>query len=231
MIFVQTPSRVLSRSALKAGRVPRRTVIHGIFAGPRTTIFSPVFWRLLFDFALVRYLLALLPFPIAAIIEPDLALPLTQAPLVMFAIVYAVEAHVLSISTPARRKRLIGEDEAAAALDQLALRGREILTRIAASRRLDGVTMHLVIDQSRLARVPPLSLVSVQVEGGDPEVMELDAAEIAMIGATLFDAERLSERLLHRVNLAQNTFFRAVPLDTATISAHARMSALLAEPA
>jgi hypothetical protein len=46
-----------------------------------------------------------------------------------------------------------------------------------------------------------------------------------MIEEELF-ADGLDERLLQRVNLAQNTFLRSVAFDASAVSAHARLEAL-----
>ena len=57
-------------------------------------------------------------------------------------------------------------------------------------------------------------------------VLTLDADERRMIRAGLFD-DQLTERQLHLVSLRENENLRTISLNTATISAHARMTALL----
>jgi hypothetical protein len=57
-------------------------------------------------------------------------------------------------------------------------------------------------------------------------VLTLDAEEQRMIRDGVFD-EQLTEKKLHLVGLRENETLRAISLDTATISAHARMTALL----
>ena len=85
--------------------------------------------------------------------------------------------------------------------------------------------LHLAVEQSELARVVPLTVISVQLAGPPAEVLDLTDAEVRMIEKELF-APGLDERLLHRVNLARNTFFRSVSFDAAAVSAHARLEAL-----
>jgi hypothetical protein len=171
--------------------------------------------------------IALAPFPVAMLIRPDLALPISQAPILMFGIVIWIETSVLSVPTAARRRALIDPDVAARGLDALNARARHLLTRIAARRNITEGRLHLVIEQSAMARVAPLTLVSVQAEAPAPAVHDLDAAEIAMLETELFDAD-LTEALLHRINLAENTFLRDLPLEARSVSAHARLAAMAA---
>ncbi|MEM8824441.1 MAG: hypothetical protein AAGF30_12585, partial [Pseudomonadota bacterium] len=83
-----------------------------------------------------------------------------------------------------------------------------------------------VIEQSPLARIAPLTYVSVQSEEG-PEVVSLTSDEVAIIRDGMFQAP-LDERLLHRINAAENTFIREITLDARSVSAHARLEAALA---
>jgi hypothetical protein len=119
----------------------------------------------------------------------------------------------------------VSEVEAARALDTFRVRGSSVLSRIAAGRGMTRGELHLAVEQSELARVVPLTVVSVQLAGPPARVLDLTDAEVRMIEEELF-AEGLDERLLQRVNLAQNTFLRSVAFDASTVSAHARLEAL-----
>ena len=224
MILYAAPSRVLNPAVLEITAPPRKFLGRGFGIVPRGTVTSAGFWRLVAEYQLLRYLVALTPFPLAMIVWPHLALPISQAPLLMFLLVYLVESRVLSVPKDAR-KGLIGEVEAARALDAFRVRGAAILSRIAAGRGLATGELHLAVEQSELARVPPLTVISVQLAGPPAQVLDLTEAEIAMLEAELF-ADGLDERLLHRVNLAQNSFLRSVAFDASAVSAHARLEAL-----
>ena len=224
LILYAAPSRVLNTAVLEITAPPRKFLGRGFGIVPRGTVTKAGFWRLVAEFQLLRYLVALTPFPVAMFVWPHLALPISQAPLLMFLLVYLVESRVLAIPREAR-KTLIGEVEAARALDTFRVRGAAILSRIAAGRGLFHGELHLAVEQSELARVAPLTVVSVQLSGPPAEVLDLTGGEIAMVERELF-AEGLDERLLHRVNLAQNVFLRSVAFDASTVSAHARLEAL-----
>lgn len=225
MLMIASRATVLNRAWLETRRVPKRLLDLGVVLYPRRGIGGALFWRAVFEKALPRYLVALAPFPLILLVRPDLALGMSQAPLPMFAVVLFVETYVLAIPNREARRRLIAPAEAARALDRLGVRAREVLARIAARRGLAEGTLHLVVEQSGLARVPPLTVVSVQAEGPEPGFLDLDAAERAMLEGELF-AEGLSERLLHRVNLAENVQFRSFAFDARGVSAHARLAAM-----
>ena len=59
--------------------------------------------RLIFEIEVLRYLAALLPFLLGAILFPQYALAISQAPLPMLIVIYFVEAKVLRLSKPAAR--------------------------------------------------------------------------------------------------------------------------------
>jgi len=77
------------------------------------------------------------------------------------------------------------------------------------------------------ARVPPLTLVSVQIDGARREVLALTASERAMIAAELFDAG-LTEADLQRANLRENRYIRDIAFEARAVSGHARIAALAA---
>jgi hypothetical protein len=88
-----------------------------------------------------------------------------------------------------------------------------------------------VVEQSELARLPPLTYVSVQSEGEQagtgPEVLSLDAAERAILHEELFRGD-LTEGLLHRIGQSRGESLHEVALDARGVSAHARLAAALA---
>jgi hypothetical protein len=224
MILIVTPDTILNRAALELRRIPTPILGRSITPYPRKGVFSLLTLRLIFEHALPRYLLALWPFPVAMLVWPNLALPISQAPLLMFLLIYLVESRVLSVPKD-QRVALIDRTEAQRALDLLRLRSADYLTRLAAGRRMTAGNLHLVVEQSELARVPPLTLLSVQIEDGDLRILELAREERAALHEALFDDD-LTERLLLRVNLSEHQFLRETVLDTTTVSAHARLAAM-----
>jgi hypothetical protein len=224
MIIFASPSRVLNPSVLEISSPPRKFFGRGFGVVPKGTVMRAAFWRLVVEFQLLRYLVTLVPFLIAMAIWPHLALPISQAPLLMFLLIWLVESRVLAVPREARRG-LIDETEAARALDTFRVRGASILSRIAAGRNMTTGELFLAVEQSELARITPLTVVSVQAGGAKAHVLDLSDRDVAIIQDTLFDSQ-LSEELLHRVNLAENTFLRSVAFDASAVSAHARLEAL-----
>jgi hypothetical protein len=224
LILYAAPSRILNPAVLEITAPPRKFLGRGFGIVPKGTVTKAGFWRLVAEYQLLRYLVALTPFPVAMLIWPHLALPISQAPLLMFLLVWLVESRVLSVPKDARAG-LVGEVEAARALDAFRVRGAAVLSRIAAGRGMTQGEMHLAVEQSELARIVPLTVVSVQMTGPPAEVLDLTDAEVRMIEEEVF-GPGLDERLLQRVNLAQNTFLRSVAFDASSVSAHARLEAL-----
>lgn len=224
-MFIVSPETVTRPSMLEMRQVPRRFLGRGLLIPRRGGSVGHVA-RMIFEVEILRYLGALLPFVVAALVWQDQALAIAQAPLVMVFVVYAVEMKFLRVP-PARRAALISEGDAERGLDLLAVRARAILTRIAAGRGLAQGHLHLVVEQSELCRLPPLTYVSVQSEDG-PEVVALSIQEAALIRDTLFQPP-LDERGLHLINLSQDEFLRDVGLDLRSISAHARLAAMAAK--
>jgi hypothetical protein len=224
-MFIVSPDTVTRPSMLEMRQLPRRFLGRGLLI-PRRGGSAAHLARMVFEVEILRYLGALLPFALAALIWKDQALAIAQAPLLMVFVVYAVEMKFLRVP-PARRAGLIDEAETERGLDLLAVRGRAILTWIAAGRGMMQGHLHLVIEQSELNRLPPLTYVSVQSEDG-PEVIGLSADEEALIRETLFQPP-LDERRLHLINLSQDDCLRDIALDARTISAHARLAAMAAK--
>jgi hypothetical protein len=234
VIFLVTPGTVSNPRALVGGSPPRKILGGLASVFPRGLMLNPIWWRLALEYPLLRYSFALSPFPVAMLIWPDLALPISGAPLLMFLFIHFVEGELLSVSDPDKRRRLLEPAEAERRADLFARRAREVLTRIAAGRGMAEGELALVVEQSAMAPVPPLTLVSLQQAQEDERrgcpVLELDAEERRLVTEELFDAfpgkGKLTERDFHRMSLRENRFLHAVTLEARTISAHARMAAL-----
>ncbi len=224
-MLVVTPSTVWNPAALETRRVPKR-MLGRIAILPRRGASGRMRLRLAFENQLLRFTAALSPFVAAMLIWPQSALPISQAPLAMLLVVGLVEMRMLRLSDP-QRAALISEDDAARALDTLQFRADRLLSRIAANRGLDQGSLHLVVEQSDLARVPPLTLVSVQAGPPKAHLLDLDSQERAMLAEGLFDAD-FSETDLHRTNLREGAFLRSVAFEPAGLSAHARLAAMMA---
>ncbi|MCZ8088528.1 MAG: hypothetical protein O9247_00335 [Rhodobacteraceae bacterium] len=225
-MFILTPDTIWNPGALEMRQVPRR-VFGRVMVFPRRGAGLGLWLRLIFEVEVLRYLVALLPFLLGAILFPRYALAISQAPLPMLIVVYLFEAKVLRLSK-VKARALASEAEVERGLDLLRVRAVAVLSKIAAGRGLAEGRLHLVVEQSEIWRMPPLTLVSVQSEAGPksgPEVMRLSAEETALLSG-LFDAD-FGERDLLRVNLAAGECLRDVAFDVRGVSAHARLAALI----
>ncbi len=222
-MFIVTPRTVWNPAALQMREVPRR-IFGRVTLWPRRGATVGLWLRILFEVELWRYLGVLMPFAAAAVIWPDKALAIAQAPLLMFVAVHLAETKLMRL-TPEARAALLPLAEAERGLDLLRARARVILTRIAAGRGLTVGVLHLVVEQSELARIVPLTFVSVQWDEG-PEVLALSAAEEALIRDGLF-GDGLDERLLQKINLVEGEFLRDEALEVRAVSAHARLAAMM----
>ncbi len=225
-MFILTPETIWNPHVLEMRQVPRR-VFGRVMIFPRRDAGTGLWLRLIFEMEVLRYLLALVPFLLAAVMYPRYAGAIAQAPLPMLIVIYFFEVKVLRLP-PAAAKALASEAEVERGLDLLRVRAVAVLSRIAAGRGLVEGRLHLVVEQSEIWRMPPLTLVSVQSEAGPksrPEVVRLSAAERGML-AGLFDAA-FSERDLLRINLASKECLRDVGFDVRGVSAHARLAALI----
>ena len=223
-MFIVSPSTLLNARALETRNVPKR-MIGRISIIPRLGATLRMVMRLIFQVQVLRYLVALLPFVIAMFVWLDLALPISQAPIPMLFLIYFVETRVFSMPKE-KREALLSEAEADRTLDALEFNGRRVLTKIAALKDLQSGELHLVVEQSELARVPPLTLVSVQLAGSDPQVLDLSEAERALIEGQLFD-DTLTEEQLQLVTLREGKNLRSTVIEASGISAHARMAAMM----
>ena len=82
-----------------------------------------------------------------------------------------------------------------------------------------------MVEQSELARVPPLTLVSVQTDWPSPRLLSLDAEDRAAL-ADLFGGD-LTERDLLAVNHRSDLYLRSIAQEARAVSAHARLAAFL----
>lgn len=222
-MFILSPDTVRNTDPLRIRWVPRRYL-------SRTTLWPKgqgwgLLARMIFETEVLRYGLVLAPFVIAALVWQKYAIIIAQAPVLMLVAIHLFEARFMRVPRD-KRAALVAPDAADAGLDLLGQRARQILSKIAAGRGLTAGRLHLVIEQSELMRAPPFTLVSVQSEEG-PELLALDARERAIIEELLF-AEPLTERHLQKISLARKIELHDLTFDPATVSAHARMAALMA---
>lgn len=229
-MFIVTPETVLNPGALDMKQAPRR------FFGranlwPRRGAGVGMTLRMLAEWQALRYTIPLLPLLAVGFTWTEVALPLAQAPILMVLLIGLVEVRLLRLS-PKARARLAAPDEAARTLDLLRARGKPILVRIAAGRTLAPGRLHLVVEQSEIARITPLTYVSVQhdPDDGRPSILTLDLAEKDLIRKTLF-VDGLSEAALYRANFHLGETLRMVSIETEAVSAHARLAAMMARAA
>ncbi len=225
-MFVVTPDTVWNPAAVETTVVPRRFLGRATL-WPRRGAGLRLWARVVAEIEVVRYFATLSPFVIAAFVWRDSAIAIAQAPLAMFLVIWLVEMRLLR-----RPPRAIDPAEADRTLDLLGHRATAALRDIAAGRNLRAGRLHLVVEQSDLAGVPPLTLVSVQaegIEGARPRVLALGAAEIARLDALFADG--LTERRLRAANHATGQMLRDLVLDAAGVSAQARLAARLAQTA
>ena len=222
-MLIVTPETVANRGALDAASLPKKFFGRVVVLPRRAGV--GLWLRLIVEMQLLRYLVALLPFVAVAFANRDLAGPISQAPLMMLLVIAAVEMRVLR-HTKSGRAALMAPDDAARVLDALSFRARGALRKIAARRGIATGELRMVVEQSELARIAPLTFVSVQSADPKPHIVPLDAGDRAVIAGTLFDAD-LTERDLMRANQHQEVFIRDVAQEARGVSAHARLAAAL----
>ncbi len=222
-MFIVTRDTVQNPSVLAVKQLPRRFV-ERVTVWPRVLSFGMLL-RIVAEFRPVRYGLWLVPLVIVALVWNEVALPLGSAPVLMVVLIWLAESRLLRVP-PKRRAALVDPDDAARGLDLLGVQGRAALTRIAAGRGLRSGVLRLVVEQSPLSWLPPLTYVTVQSEVG-PAVLDLTRPEREVIETELF-RDPLTERRLHMINAAEDRFLREVTLEARGVSAHARLEAALA---
>ncbi|MDU8944042.1 hypothetical protein [Ovoidimarina sediminis] len=221
-MIVISPDTVLNPAALETRVVPRRFFGRAM-VWPRG-MGRGDFWRFVFEMQWLRYAVALLPFVFAALIWREFTLPIAQAPLLMVIAIGFFELKVLKLDEAARA-RITGDPAHSEALDRLRFRGQAAMRRIAARHDIAEGALTLVVEQSELARVRPLTFVSVQRAAPTPEVMALGAEDREILQG-LFEGIG-DERALQRANLAEDVFVREVTVEARSVSAHARLRARL----
>ena len=223
-ILVLSPETVWNQGILKFSTAPRKILQRGMIV-PRKEAPARLRFRIILESQFVRYFLTLLPFIIAGIVWPELALPLGSAPVLMLIAVGFVELRILRIP-PAKRKKIVGEAESARALDALNFRGRKILSSLAAKRGIEKGTLYLVVEQSDLVRLNLLTFVSLQKDEGKSRLVALDKDDREIIRTGLFDHD-FTEHHLALANQRESTFMRSVNFEARGVSAHMRLAAFL----
>lgn len=222
-MLIVTEATIANRAALDTASLPKK-FLGRVPLVPRGG--GAALWlRLAAEIQILRYLAALAPFVALPLAFRDLALPISQAPLLMLIVLVLVEMRVLRLSQAARA-RAVDDDEAARRLDRLAFRARALLRGIAARHGLAEGQLRLVIEQSELARIPPLTLVSVQTDAPAPRLLALEPADLTALRAGLFDDE-LTEADLLAVNHREDLYVRDIAQEARAVSAHARLAALI----
>ncbi len=223
-LFILSPDVVWNPSVLNFPTAPRKILERGLIL-PRRDVSWGFIARAIFESQVLRFVIALLPFGIAAIAWPAAALPISQAPLIMLVTIGIVELRVLRIPRE-KRKQMATEADAARTLDSLNFRGRRILAQLAASRGIETGMIYLVVEQSDMVRVPPMTIVSLQLDEGKSRLVPLTAEERAIIRDGLFDDD-FTERDLFLANQREGQPFRSVAFEARGVSAHARLAAFL----
>jgi hypothetical protein len=180
--------------------------------------------RLVMEVQFLRFMVALVPFCVPMLIWPQSAAPISQAPLAMLLLIGVSETYILRMSKR-QRERLMTEEAAEAALDTFRFRAAAVLRKIAARQGIEAGQLKLVVEQSDMARVTPLSFVTVQSELPKPHVVPLDAGDRALLDA-LFD-DSFTERDLQRAGLRLDRMLHVAAIEARSVSAHARLAAAL----
>ena len=220
-MIVVTRDTIRNPGILEVRQLPRRFIDRALVWPHHAS--AGTILRLMAELQMLRYAGWLMPLVAVALIWQDTALPLSQAPVLMVFLIVWAEMRVLRAS-PARRAAM-DRDAAARTRDFMAVQGRAALTRIAAGRGLRRGELRLVVEQSPLRLLPPLTFVSVQAEG-PARVVDLTLAERAVLHEELFRTP-LTERALHDAATAEDAFLQEVTLDARGVSAHVRLAASL----
>jgi len=221
-MLIVTEATIVNRGVLETRSLPRK-FLGRVLVVPRGAG-AKQWLRLLVEMQFMRFLAALVPFAVVPLLSRDLAAPVMQAPLAMVVVIAFYELKFFRLSQEGRL-RAVDEDEAARRLDTLAFRAKAYLRRVAARHGMAEGELRLVVEQSELARIPPLTLVSVQAESPKPRVVPLDPEDRAGL-ETLFD-EALTERDLLAVNHREGLYIRDIAQEARAVSAHARLAAYL----
>lgn len=226
-MLIVTDATIVNRGVLETRSLPKRFFGRAVLVPRRA---GPGLWlRLIAEFQFLRYMLALAPFMMVPLLRNDLALTISQAPLIMLIVIGLVELRLLRLTKTARARQATTE-QAARRLDTLVFRARACLRDIIARHGITEGEVRLVVEQSELARLPPLTFVSVQVDRPSPRLLALSAQDRAALKAGLFDAD-LTEGDLLAVNHRDSLYLRDIAQEARAVSAHARLAAALAAKA
>ncbi|MCU0901498.1 MAG: hypothetical protein MUC82_13525 [Cypionkella sp.] len=226
-MLILSEETVLNRGVLDTRSLPKRFFGRAMVL-PRGA--GPGLWlRLIAEVQFLRYMIALAPFMAVPLVRQDLALTISQAPLIMLIVIGLVEMRLLRLSQAARARQ-VAPDEAGRRLDTLAFRARACLRGIIARHGIAQGEVRLVIEQSELARLPPLTFVSVQTDQPQPRLLPLTPEDRAALRQGLFDAD-LTEADLLAVNHRDSLYLRDIGQEARAVSAHGRLAAALAQRA
>ncbi len=226
-MLIITDATIVNRGVLETRSLPKRFFGRAMLIPRRGGV--GLWLRLIAEIQFLRYMLALAPFMLVPLMRRDMALTISQAPLIMLIVIALVELRLLRL-TKAARARQATPDQAARRLDTLVFRARACLRGIAARQGIMEGELRLVIEQSELARLPPLTFVSVQTDRPEPRLLSLSGEDRALLQAGLFDRD-LTERDLLAVNHRDSLYLRDIGQEARAVSAHARLAAALAAKA
>ena len=226
-MLIITDATIVNRGVLETRSLPKRFFGRAMLIPRRGGV--GLWLRLIAEIQFLRYMLALAPFMLVPLMRRDMALTISQAPLIMLIVIALVELRLLRL-TKAARARQATPDQAARRLDTLVFRARACLRGIAARQGIMEGELRLVIEQSELARLPPLTFVSVQTDRPEPRLLSLSREDRALLHAGLFDRD-LTERDLLAVNHRDSLYLRDIGQEARAVSAHARLAAALAAKA
>ena len=211
-MLIVTDATLANRGVLETRSLPKKFLGRVMLVPQQTG--AGLWLRLVMENKALRYMVTQLPFALAPVVFQDLALPVMEAPARVLVLVALVELKVLRLSKSARA-RAVSEDKAARRLDTLAFRARACRRRIAAQHDMAEGQLRPVIEQSELAHIPPLTLVSVQTERPTPHLPPRDPRDLAVLQDGLFDAG-CTERDLLSVNHRDEIYLRDIAHDMRT---------------
>lgn len=219
-MLVIAPQTIRNPGILETKAIPRK-FFGRVTVWPKSAS-TGMMLRLFIEMQLIRYLAALTPFVALILLVPDSAAPVSQAPLAMVLLIALIEYRVLGLSEGAR-KRLMSEEDARGVIDTLSFRGQDALRAIAARHPDLQGDLVLVVEQSALARIAPLTFVTVQSATPRPHVLDLDPGDRAVLEGLFDDA--MGERDLLKANLRLNQTLHQVRIEAQSVSATARLAA------
>jgi hypothetical protein len=223
MMLIITESTLANPGVLETSSLPKKFLGRAVILPRRSGLRA---WlRLAVEVQVLRFMVTLLPFAAAPLLFRNLAMPVMEAPALMVMWVAVIELKVLRLSKSAR-SATVTKDEADRRLDILSFRARACLRQIAARHGIAEGELRLVVEQSELARLAPLTLVSVQTGTPRPHLLVLDEKDRAVLQQGLFDAD-FTERDLLSINHRDTIYLRDIAQEARAVSAHARLAAFI----